>query len=352
MMENVTRAARAIREHSQSVRALCQKTRDQPPVIERQDVLEPKLLHKIANARFNGTVCGVDGGLAAQSLAGADIVITRASGVSFTYNNSSLTKSAQLPQEPLSVFVEHSLDSSELSYLKAISRLTQEVSCALKCLEKFKPDVLMLDGSIVPQVSDKPPKENALSEQYEKLVALYCELFDKSASSETTLVGVIKDSRGKRFLQLLEESGHLDAGENALLEKSNDTVFLDSLLRHGERTFAFKYTHAASQHSVLRDFSRHNENIATTYLRPASLDRPLRIDFLSSKHNSIDGVASMVQSLCSANATHAHPAVLIEADLRAAIRPEEVDHVSQALASSAGFNSALLSLRRDSRPFR
>ena len=82
---------------------------------------------------------------------------------------------------------------------------------------------------------------------------------------------------------------------------------------------------------------------------PVAGDRPLRVEFLEGekKYGEIIGV---IASLSKINRNYAYPAVLIDADLRAAMDPLELERAKRSLSLFAG--PELLQLRRNSRPFR
>jgi hypothetical protein len=76
------------------------------------------------------------------------------------------------------------------------------------------------------------------------------------------------------------------------------------------------------------------------YMRPLGDDTPIRVEFLTKE---FDRVATIVQSLSKISRSYAYPAVLIEADLRAALNPIEMEKLDKL---------NLRPLRRNSRPFR
>ncbi|VVB98593.1 Uncharacterised protein [uncultured archaeon] len=149
---------------------------------------------------------------------------------------------------------------------------------------------------------------------------------------------MIKDSRSKRFV---------DIAKAAIDLHSSDTVFLNHLLKEGERTFAFRYTSDVKRHPITRDFGTEAEAVNAMYLKPVEGDRPLRVEFIGS---DFSGIASLVYTLSKINRTYAYPSVLIEADLRAALDPLELERAQKSLAMQTGMG--MMPLRRNSRPFR
>ena len=157
-------------------------------------------------------------------------------------------------------------------------RLRAELSAAYGALEKWKPAYLLLDGSLAPLVSDKPPEDSDLLELYTNVVSLYQKLYAGASAQGCNLVGVTKDSRGRRFMDLLSRA----VPESApALSNASDTAFLDHLLQEGERTFAFRYSVQPAKNPVLQDLGEWAGRILTFYLKPVAGDRPLRVEFLS-----------------------------------------------------------------------
>ncbi|MEM4272564.1 MAG: hypothetical protein QXH30_03150, partial [Candidatus Bilamarchaeaceae archaeon] len=85
------------------------------------------------------------------------------------------------------------------------------------------------------------------------------------------------------------------------------------------------------------------------YSKPVRGDRPIRIEFLNGQR-PFGEVAEFISALSSINRSYAYPAILIDADLRAALYPEELERAVKSLSLFAG--PSLLNLRRNSRPFR
>ena len=90
------------------------------------------------------------------------------------------------------------------------------------------------------------------------------------------------------------------------------------------------------------------------YVRPSLYDRPLRVEFLCPSRSEVPVQANLVAGIAlNQSALHreyAFPAVLIEADLRARLRPEEVDWVFEKIMHKLGRKNFWLQ-RRDRRPF-
>lgn len=341
--------------HSQRKRAV-QALHSSAMGLNAFDALESGLRLPVAAATPNAKIAAVDGGLLAQEFHGIDLFLARACGVCFAYYNG-IVREYDYHPSPLpaySVRYSEALQRHEFSWYSSLVRLESELTCAVAAAKKFSPRMLLLDGSIVPQVGDRPSRESLVYEDYERVLEKFKELYALSREKGFWLAGVIKDSRGRHFLDLLIKSAGGDLLEfSKALQKTNDTTFLYVFLSPNERTPAFKYSSAASEHFVLRDLGEWSKKIASFYVKPVAFDRPLRVDFLlPDEASEISEIASLVNALSQGNREYAYPAVLIEADLRAALGPSELEFVSSALLTHLGRAPDLLALRRNSRPFR
>ena len=303
---------------------------------------EQQLTIPVSSGKLDCRVCAVDGGLLAQEMHGIDLLIGRAVTVGFTYTNSVLSKSACFPSafpEP-DYDVKIGLDEHEIQLYRTLFRLDLEISAAISALENLKPDVLLLDGSIVPLSTDRPAEDNELFGFYTGLISKYAQLYNLCKKNGTLLTGITKDSRGRRFMDIVKDK---------VPHRWSDTSFLNHVLKEKERTFAMKYSGSPSKHAVLKDLEGYADSICIFYLKCSSEDRPMRVEFLNSDKHSVSEIASLVYTLSAINKSYAYPAVLIEADLRAAMDPLEMERAQKSLMSLSNF---VQPLRRNSRPFR
>ena len=338
MLEELKKAAAHISEIEGSRRGDALSVRSQN--IELKDLLEPSMHILLSPQEIRGKVSAVDGGILSYEMHGADMLIGRAVSSTFVYEQGRLVSSSYFPRSfPQPEYdIRTGLDEREVLWHKSLFRLLLEIKNALKTAEKEKPDYLLMDGSLVPLMSDKPSEDSQLFETYFELIAKYQQLFSFCTENGIRLVGVVKDSRGKRFMEML--SGKVS-------QRCADTVFLHHLLKEGERTSAFRYSSKPSQHAVLRDIGPWAEKLCVSYIKPVVGDRPLRIEYLQGAHDEICG---FISSLSKINRTYAYPAVLIDADLRAAMDPIELERAKRTLSLFTG--PELFFLRRNSRPFR
>jgi hypothetical protein len=274
----------------------------------------------------------VDGGLLAERMHGADIVVSRSIGVNFIYKDSILESFAYHPaksHEP-GFELRNSLDEHEANMFRSLVRLKSELGCAIAALERFSPNLFLMDGSLLPLPSDRPEDSSELLPMYDESLSLYSSLFSISKKKGCMLCGVIKDSRARRLSE-------------GLGLPCSDTMLCGYLLKEGERTRAMPYfADKKAPHTGLRNLG---EKVSVFYLKPSEHDLPLRIEAFDC---DIDDAASSIRSLSAISENFAYPAVLIEADMCAALDPKEMEAIQSSLMNLSG----LKPLRRNSRPFR
>jgi hypothetical protein len=350
MHESLAKLIDNIKELEEKRAELANKLREEGREVY-PEALEKNLIHKVEPVELNCKLAAVDGGLAAQEFHGFDLVLTRALSVIFEYKNSKKISHSYYPSripeaEPDALTA---LDSHEFTWHKSLTRLRKEIEVASETVEKHSPSCILLDGSIVPQISDKPSEDSPVRPLYNELLKKYDKLYSLCEERQCQLIGVIKDSRGKRFIEILGKT--LPESERKVLATSHDTSFLHFLLKEGERTFEFHYSSAEREHQVLKDLGSWSAKMNALYLKPVKDDRPLRVEFLKIKKDAGE-VASLIYSLSAINQKYAYPAILIEADMRAAMDRSEIERTCRNLLLRAGRRVSFLPLRRDSRPFR
>jgi len=315
MREKLAQLANEIRSNYSSIQNQAKQIRESKNIVRKIDRLPLDL-----------KVCAVDGGILAHRMHGADIVVSRSAGVCFIYANSILQSCNYHPAKIPSSEIElrSSLDEHEANIFRTIIRLKSELNCALAVLQKYAPQLLLIDGSLLPLPSDQPEKESELAPLYDEVLVLYENLYSTCTKQNTILCGVIKDSRSRKL-----------AKENNL--SCSDTILCNYLLHEKERTIEMPYSeqnHALAQ------------NIFICYLKPSKHDFPLRIEVLGKEN--VDSAANIVCSLSSISENFAYPTPLVEADLCAALDPKELEPIEDLLHSMCGMRP----LRRNSRPFR
>ena len=323
------------------------------------ELLESRFIHQLEEIPFTGKVGGVDSGFVDKPLAAVDIVLIRAVSTVFEYENGVLQKSHYYPSLyhfPLPHLTNNALEQDEFMCSRSLLRLKEEVNAAINILEQHSPEYFFLDGSIVPQYPDKPRKDSKVNLLYRDIIHLFQKLYETAEKNNCEVVGCVEDSRGSRIRSIVQEQilqrNPLLSSE--ALEHLYDSSILDYLLNVGERSLAFRYSKEISQHPILMDFEeRWGKNLYGCYLKPVPLDKPLRIEFIHSKGNlteKANKLASVVYGMSSSHREYAYPSVLIEADLRARLKPEEIEIVYNKILDKLP-NPSRLKMRRNSRPF-
>ncbi|MDD3083619.1 MAG: DNA double-strand break repair nuclease NurA [Candidatus ainarchaeum sp.] len=312
-------------------------------------------ISKINDIVFSCKIAGVDSGFVSKRIYFSDLILIKLGGVIFSYDNSVLKKTDYFPSPalfPEPILLKNSLEKDEEIQSVSLERLKKEVQLAIDIIKKFFPKYLFIDGSIVPQYQDKPRNDSVLNSDYKSIIDLFQELYFVAEENNCILISTIEDSRGKRFSQIL--SNFLETKnlfEKDSFNNSNDSFLLDFLLNKKERTFCFSYTSDIKQHPILKDYKKEwSENIFVFYLKASNFDFPLRVEFVSKNpFEKVDEIASIVYSLSSLHKEYSYPSVLIEADLRARLKDDDISIIYNKLIDKLG---ARIRLRRNSRPFK
>lgn len=293
------------------------------------------------------TATGVDGGLVRKELHGVDLIMRRAVAAVFSYEDRKATGADYRPERSPPVDVEHvtsGLDRQQVHRLASLLRLHSEVTAASEAVEET--DLLLMDGSLLPQMRDRPDTESELYDRYENLLEKYRELYSSAEENGTLVAGVVEDSRGSRMCNVLRESslgGNVEEGER-------DTVLLSHILEHGERTMAVPYSE--SNAPVLQDVGL-GDSFRVMYLKTVEKDRPVRVEFYSPGDTAprAEEVASRVAALCGDGSSYGIPPVLVEADQRAALDGDAADLLTGRIRARLAHLPGTEELRRERRPF-
>jgi hypothetical protein len=337
------------------------------------DILEDRFSFEVKPTNLAGLrVAGIDGGIVARSYQGIDLMLTRAVAAIFTYGPSGKLEVSYYPEEaPLPNMISNLQPSpvSDFELRTSIERITCELQLAIELQNYTKVDLIVLDGSIVPQLSDKPPFYSTLTNKYERVVALYEELYKSCIDSGTLLAGVIKDSRSIRYMQIIGRlvphliekfpalKGLLEFDYRKVVQQTRDADFLQRILDQGERSFAFRYAELPIDSSIFNDFRNKTwaDLVNVFYLRSVEFDRPIRVEYLATESNkplTAKKIASVILPLSHHHAEYGIPSVLVEADARAHLLDGDMEIIYERLVEKAGSPLALAKLRRERRPFK
>jgi hypothetical protein len=337
------------------------------------DILEEKSYYEVKPTSLAGLrVAGIDGGIVARSYQNIDLILTRAVAAIFTYGSNGKLEVGYFPEETPLPNIISSLQPSpipDFELRKSIERITCEIQLATQLQDYTKVDLIILDGSIVPQLSDRPPSYSTLTRRYEKLVELYEDLYKSCIESGTLLVGAIEDSRSTRYMQIIGRliphlvekvpglKRILDFDYRRVIQQTRDTEFLQRVLDPGERSPVFRYAEFPLDYPIFDDFRNKvwADSVNVFYLRTVEYDRPIRVEYLATESNQLltaRKISSVVLPLSCHNAEYGIPSVLIEADARAHLLDGDIEIIYEQLVRKTGDSLILSKLRRERRPFR
>lgn len=326
------------------------------------EILENKLLTQVpeSNQEFL-KIAGVDGGLLKKSFHGIDLMLLKAVGVIFSYKWDKLTNTEYHPNaiptpEPRTIMDPFS--DLEFEINSNIERQIKEVVTATEVVDKFEPDIMFMHGSVIPHYTFVPEKGSLLYENYKRMILAYTDLFEAVKLKKTALAGVIEDSRGTRFCEVLNSillthfTADMPPEMKIILTRTKDSNLLSYMLKKGERSLVFPYSSKSFQHPILKEFKQAGSMIYTFYLKTAEYDRPIRIDFLGDKGivDKADFISSVLLRMVG-HSNYGIPSILIEADQRAKLDENELDMFYQDIMNKTGNISSLFEQRRNQRPF-
>ncbi len=335
----------------------------------QKHLIEGSLAKPVIATELKGLrVCGIDGGVLKKPLRGIDLVITRACATIFEYNTTGAVSAEYFPSRTTQPIIKAEMKPiswREVEINASLERSKAELQLALKVLDQHPLDLLLMDGALLPSISDRLTINSKIAPKYDEVNVLYKELYQKAEETGTLLAGVVKDSRSVRFMKILSELlPHLITREKALssLLKTNyratvnasyDTDFFYRVLDVGERSCIFRITSENSNPTNNSDQTK-SDSIIGLYLRPVALDYPLRIEVHVGKYDPVritEKVCAMLLPMSSNNEELALPAVLIETDSRARLLERDLDFLFNQFAQRLGLPKSLLKLRRERMPF-
>ena len=140
-------------------------------------------------------ICGVDGGFLRNAYHGAGIILRRAVAVCFTYQNNKLVKTDYHPDRrpiPDPIVVGPEFSESDFNTLANLKRVEIELKTAIEAIQKFRPDVMLLDGSVVLYPSNMPEKRSPVYSTYQEVVKLFKTLYQTCSDNNILLANTLK----------------------------------------------------------------------------------------------------------------------------------------------------------------
>lgn len=300
-------------------------------------------------------ILAVDGGLIKRSLHGIDCLLLRTAGVCFHYKENKMTKVDYFPSKipTPSMHIQESLSDIDWLYFSSVSRQIKEAETMIECIEKFQPDIALMDGPIVPHHSDKPSRSSPIFEEFQRLISTHKTLHKTVKQSDIVFAGIIEDSRSNRFCEYVKDilsESHIQNTLIRMLDNCRDTILLYMLLNKNERSLLFEHSKNPDEHPVLNEF-KHPEKFHDFYLKTALYDRPIKVDTIINNEEEIDNLASMLLSISGQHSGYGLPVPLIEADNRAKLSEQDMENFYSYLTKYTGNLPSVMKLRRDQRPF-
>jgi hypothetical protein len=326
-----------------------------------EEVLDEKIINIVPNRAFKSmNVLSVDGGIVKHSYHGLDLMLMRSVGVNFEYSDGKLVNVSYYPDPnplPDPRIILDSFSDIELNSCYNFERQIMEINSVIAATEKFKPDIVLLDGSIIPHYVPKPDNP-ILVEYYQNVIKTYSSLFETANRMNIILAGVIEDSRGVKFCDILSRlvlsqvESEIANELKLILEKTKDSNLLYYALEKGERTCVFNYSKNPEVHPILKEFEKMDNSFQSFYIKTVDFDRPLRVDFLNSGNATdvVEKLSCMLMQTCG-HSGYGFPSVLIEADQRARLTEKDLDMFYSDLLNKVGNISTLFKMRRETRPF-
>ena len=313
--------------------------------VDKQLVLKLPLPRVSAHSH----IAAVDGGLLVEELRGLDVFMARAIAVTFT-GVGKRVKVDYFPNfdpEPRIVIRESFESRSDLSQFSALFRLSMEYSVSLHRLQKDAPEVLFIDGSVTPLLSDLTvvSEDKELKAMLSSVKDIYRKLVRTAEKTGTVLMGIVKDSRSRDLTRNLQRSakqwskgGYLSPG---LAEDLLDTELSNGILDEGTRTAWFK-TNPPSSLQL-------DNQIHVCYARPIASDDPVRLEVLVTQGNldtAVDKALQALYILCQHGLPIALPTNLQEADRQVKLKREMMDTVVEQLSLHFGIPVERMRKRR------
>ena len=299
------------------------------------EFLEKELIKKLTKKEIDGSVAAIDSGMLMHRTHGLDLMMIRTIAVNMVYSKNELAHTEYFPVKiPLQeIEINVAAEEGESMLWRTLVRLKKEINIALSAIEHFAPCAVLLDGSVAPLPNDRPSNDSELLPQYKSLIEDYKKLYTACRDKKIQLIGIIKDSRGRRFADICKP---------LLKSRCNDSMLLNHLLKENERTSAMRYSTEPSP--ALKELGGFANSIYLSYMKMNKNDLPLRVEFLNFD-GGFEKEMATAYALSAIGEVHAYPAALTEADLRVAMGEREFAMLNQLFMETRA-------LRRNSRPFR
>jgi len=315
--------------------------REEALALRRQN---PDFFLKINPVVPSGRFGAVDGGLLAYEYMGFELIAVRAVGVRYTYGAGHLASVDYYPSpSPPPRFFPYDmpLEEENVGPLRSLTRLLVEIGTAVDFLRNTDLDMLFLDGSILPQLVDKPRGgDSELKRLYRRVIDLYRQLFATAKERGVVLAGVVKDSKGSRLSTYLGAPPYRDAS------------WLHYAMEVGEMTRPIPYADKPEDQATLKDLGTDlAAHVWVFFLKASDLDRPFRVEFYSEDPRLGERIAEVLLPLSQVNRMYTIPPFLLEADIRARLVKQSLSYYKELLDRRLGAMYNFFRMRGANKPF-
>jgi hypothetical protein len=296
----------------------------------------------------------VDGGEGLKELSGVTVYMIRASGF-FIKGGGEFIRDLDL-----GVIRLDRQTKAKVQFMRA----TMEYNVARELAHKFKPDYLLIDGSLLVGVEIDPIRIN----EYRLYIASLRALIESCEKLGVQLVGVSEDSASRGLIAYLSEKSHLDRKIASVLSSLTDASLIqfyiqNKLLKQGKKFECLATRQFLPVSDKGRDWIKKHTGIdrdfPTFYLQATKFGRSLRVDYPTdgkTDDRKAEKLASLLASLSQTPKRYGYPSPLFLAHQDAELPRSLMDKTSLLIEKQIfkSFRDEYISIyarkRRDSRP--
>jgi len=305
---------------------------------------------------YHGTkVAAVDGGEGAKELAGSMIYLIRASGFC-----SEIGKEGSFMRDlDLGAVQNGRQATAKVQFM----RMMLETRTARKAATEYKPEYLLIDGSLLVNVEIDPIN----TDEYKRYLNELRLMFAACEKNGVQLVGVSEDSSSRGLIGTFMEKEGLSGRSINVMKAINDTALMQfhvykKLYDNKKLSICTKWFIPSSNRS--REWIKEHTGIdyyfPTVYFMPTKFGRPMRVDFpVKDLKSGVSDKAKEITEFLSAisqNPAYDYPFPLYMAHQDAEMPAELTEKTSMLMEKNvfSGWLEEYMSMygrkRRDSRP--
>lgn len=264
------------------------------------------------------SVAGADSGFFLDNLTSLDFAYVKTAGSYIEYKDKKIEQYLRIPKIPKKeLFLSKSiLQKDELHKFVSIKRIREEINLLKHILIDKNPDIIAVDGNLLPQAVDRPQNSSKLITEYKEMISDFATLYDKAKELDSILIGCVEDTRATTLIDKLD----LD------LSRINDTIFSDLILKDKEG-LGFFCIQESNQNIINQDLEEFGDyKFYASYIKPSN-DYPIRVETTSTK---FDLIRSMI-GFMAVSKDYSFPSILVDADKRAKLDGSEVQTIKNII---------------------